>query len=46
MTAMTLANSGSPSGFARAASSIWPTMTPMSAPTSVTNIAASERKKP
>ena len=43
MTAITLANSGRPSGLASAASSIWPTITPISAPISVAAIAASDR---
>ena len=44
MTAMTEAKAGRSSGAASAVSRIWPTMTPISAPTSVAAIAASERK--
>ena len=40
---MTVANAGRPSGLASAASRIWPTTTPISAPASVAAIAASER---
>ena len=45
ITAITAAKDGSPSGVARAAIRIWPTMTPISAPISVAAIAASERKR-
>ena len=45
ITAITVANAGRPSGWASAASRIWPTMTPISAPISVAAIAASERKR-
>ena len=41
--AITVANSGSPSGFASAVKRIWPTITPISAPTMVAAIAAPER---
>ena len=43
ITAITVANAGRSSGAASAASRIWPTTTPISAPASVTAIAASER---
>ena len=43
ITAITVANAGRSSGAASAASRIWPTITPISAPASVTAIAASER---
>ena len=43
--AITLANDGRSSGAASAVSRIWPAMTPISAPTSVTAIAANERKR-
>ena len=41
--AITLANAGRSSGAASAVSRIWPAITPISAPTSVTPIAAPER---
>ena len=44
ITASWLAKSGMPSGLATAARIIWEMTTPTSAPTSVTNMAASERK--
>ena len=45
ITAITVANCGSPSGSASAASRIWPAITPSSAPTIVAAIAAPERKR-
>ena len=43
ITAITVAKAGRSSGAASAASRIWPTITPISAPTSVAIIATTER---